>query len=227
MSAAASAVEGLTGLTGLLASLIGAAGEGGVGLMTFAETVIPPIPSEVVLPLAGFLAQQGTLALVWVLIASTAGSLAGAWVFYGLGAALGLDRSIALLAKVPLLDPDDLRSASDCFARHGTGSVFFGRFMPGVRSLISLPAGAQRMNPAAFTLGTTAGSAIWNSLLVGAGYALGTQWATVGSWASTASNVLLVLLVVVALALLVRRSHRRRTGQLPAGHTTPSDETDG
>ncbi|MEJ5943891.1 DedA family protein [Pseudokineococcus basanitobsidens] len=223
-AAASSAVDGLTGLTGLLAHLIGSAGEVGVGLLTFAETVVPPIPSEVVLPLAGFLAQQGRLVLAWVLVASTLGSLAGAWVFYGLGAALGLDRSIRLLSRVPLLDREDLVTASQWFGRHGAGSVFFGRFVPGVRSLISLPAGAQRMNPLTFTLGTAAGSAIWNSALVGAGYALGTQWATVGSWASTASNVVLVVLVVVALLLLVRRSRRRRAGRVAGGGAGASGE---
>ena len=218
-AAASSTVEGLTGLTGLLAHLIDAAGEVGVGLLTLLETVVPPIPSEVVLPLAGFLSQQGRLALTWVLVASTAGSVTGAWVFYALGAALGLDRSIRLLSRVPLLDREDLVAASQWFARHGAGSVFFGRFVPGVRSLVSLPAGAQRMNPLTFTLGTAAGSAIWNSALVGAGYALGTQWATVGSWASTVSNVVLVALVVLALLLLLRRSARRRH-QRAAGTAT-------
>lgn len=201
---------GLGGLSGLLAQVISAAGEPGVGLLTLLETVVPPVPSEVVLPLAGFLAHQGALALVWVLVASTAGSVAGAWVFYGLGAALGLDRSVRLLSRVPLLDREDLLRASEWFARHGLGSVFFGRLVPGVRSLVSLPAGAQRMSPLAFTLGTAAGSGVWNGLLVGAGYAVGSQWGTVGGWASTASNAVLGALAVAAVVLLALRAHRRR-----------------
>lgn len=208
--AAAASSTGLTGVTGLFADLIAAVGEPGVGVLTFVETIVPPVPSEVVLPLAGFLTEQGRLSLLWVLVASTAGSLTGAWVFYGLGAALGLERSIAVLARVPLLDREDLQSASCWFDRHGRGSVFFGRFVPGVRSLISLPAGAHRMSLASFTLLTAVGSVIWNGVLVGAGYVLGTQWERVGAVVGTASNVVLVLLAVAAVALLARRAARRR-----------------
>lgn len=168
-----------------------------------------------VLPLAGFLAQSGRLSLLWVLVASTLGSTLGALVFYALGTALGLDRSIRLLSKIPLLDAGDLHHASDWFARHGRASVLFGRMVPGVRSLISLPAGAQRMPLLAFTVLTALGSAVWNALLVGAGYAFTTQWDTVGSWASTASNVALAVLVVVFLGVLVRRALQRRTAGTP------------
>lgn len=208
--AGTAATAHLTGLTGFFADLIASLGEVGVGVLTFVETIVPPIPSEVVLPLAGFLAQQGRLSLVWVLLASTLGSLVGAWVFYGIGARLGLERSIALLARVPLLDREDLEGASAWFDRHGRGSVFFGRFVPGVRSLISLPAGAQRLPLASFTLLTVLGSAIWNAALIGAGYALGTQWARVGDVVSRVSNIVLGGLVVVALAFLVRRAQLRR-----------------
>lgn len=201
----ASSATGLTGITGWFADLITSLGEVGVGLLTFVETVIPPVPSEVVLPLSGFLAQQGQLSLVWVLLASTLGSVAGAWVFYALGAALGLDRSIALLARIPLVDRGDLERASDWFERHGAWSVFLGRFIPGIRSLVSLPAGAQRMSPLVFTLGTTLGSLSWNAALVGLGYGLGTQWDVVGSWASTLSNVVVVALVLLLVVALVRR----------------------
>lgn len=212
-AATTTATAGLTGITGFFADLIDRAGEVGVGVLTFVETVVPPIPSEVVLPLAGFLAQQGRLSLLWVVVASTAGSVLGALAFYALGAALGLDRSIRVLARIPLLDAEDLRSASDWFGRHGRGSVLFGRLVPGVRSLISLPAGAQRMSLPWFTACTTLGSAAWNAVLVGLGYALGTQWARVGGIASTVSNVVVVLVAVVAVVVLVRRSLRRGVRQ--------------
>jgi len=204
------ATTGLTGITGVFANLIDSVGEVGVGLLTLIETLIPPVPSEVVLPLAGFLAQQGRLTLVWVLVASTLGSVVGALVFYALGAALGLDRSIRLLSKIPLLDAEDLLAASDWFHRHGRGSVLFGRLVPGVRSLISLPAGAQRMSLLVFTACTTLGSAVWNSVLIGLGYGLGTQWSRVGGVASTVSNVVIVVVAVVAVVVLARRSMRRR-----------------
>jgi membrane protein DedA with SNARE-associated domain len=200
----------LTGLTGFFADIIAGLGELGVGFLTLIETVIPPVPSEVVLPLAGFLAQQGRLTLIWVVVCATAGSLIGAWIFYALGRTLGLERSIALLAKVPLLDTEDLRKAADWFGRHGRGSVFFGRLVPGVRSLISLPAGAERMPLATFTIWTAAGSGLWNTALIAAGYGLGTQWETVGSYVSTASNIALVALMIGAVVLLWRRRSRRR-----------------
>jgi membrane protein DedA with SNARE-associated domain len=212
--------QDLTGLTGFFADIIDTLGEVGVGVLTLVETLIPPVPSELVLPLAGFLAEQGRLALIWVLIAATAGSVIGAWGFYLLGAKLGLDRSIEVLAKVPLLDGEDLRSAADWFVRHGQGAVFFGRFVPGVRSLISLPAGAERMSPVLFTLWTTLGSALWNGALIGAGYALGTQWDTVGSFVGTASNILLAVLIVVGVLLLWRRSRQR---QAEAAAPRPAD----
>ncbi|MEZ0167058.1 DedA family protein [Kineococcus sp. LSe6-4] len=227
ISSADSPVAGLKGLTGFFAHLIDRMGEPGVGVLTFVETVVPPVPSEVVLPLSGFLAQQGRLSLVWVLIASVLGSVAGAWLFYALGAALGLQRSIAVLAKVPLLDAEDLQHAADWFHRHGRGSVFFGRFVPGVRSLISLPAGADRMPWLTFTLATAAGSVLWNSALVAAGYALGTQWNSVGHYVGTISNIVLIALIAIAIALLARRTHqrRRRTAEHPSEQTNPSQRS--
>ncbi len=215
-TAAADTTGGLTGITGFFADLIASLGEVGVGLLTFVETVIPPVPSEVVLPLAGFLSQQGRLSLIGVLVASTAGSVVGALTFYALGALLGLDRSIALLSRVPLVDRGDLQRASAWFHRHGTASVLLGRVVPGVRSLVSLPAGAQRMPLATFILLTAVGSGVWNTLLVGAGYAFATQWDLVGRWASTASNVVVVGLLVLAVLALVRRARRRRPTGRPA-----------
>lgn len=209
MTALAAADPQLTGLTGLFADVIEAVGEVGVGALTLLETLIPPIPSEIVLPLAGFLAQQGRLSLVLVVLLATLGSLVGAWVFYWLGHRLGLERALTLVAKIPLVDREDLDKASDWFHRHGRSSVFFGRFVPGVRSLVSLPAGAQHMPLVPFSIATAAGSAIWNSALVGAGYALGTQWGLVGQWVGVASDVILGGLAVLALVVVVRRAHGR------------------
>ncbi|RPF28028.1 DedA family protein [Georgenia muralis] len=215
MIATAATPGDLTGISALFVELIDRLGEVGVAVLTLVETVIPPVPSEVVLPLSGFLAQQGHLSVLWVLVASTVGSLVGAWIFYGLGAALGLERSAALVAKVPLVDREDVVGASDWFHRHGRGAVLFGRLVPGVRSLISLPAGAQRMPMATFSVATAIGSGVWNAILVGAGYALGTQWDTVGAYASTFSNVVIVVLVIALLVALRRRARRRRRTTAP------------
>ena len=169
----------LTGLLGWAERVMTALGEWGVGVLVLLETVFPPLPSEVVLPLAGFLTSQGELNLALVIATSTLGAYLGALGLYGLGAALGQDRSIRLLAQLPLVDREDFERADAWFGRHGKVSIFFGRLIPGVRSLISLPAGAQRMSLVTFSVFTIAGSGVWNGILIGAGAALGTQYALV------------------------------------------------
>lgn len=196
---------GLTGLSGFIAEVIGRMGEPGVAVLTAAETVFPPIPSEVVLPFAGYLAQRGTLSLGWVLVAATLGAVVGAVALYGFAATVGQERARALLARIPLVDRDDVDRASDWFARHGRSAVFLGRLVPGVRSLVSLPAGAQRMPLVQFVAYTAAGSLLWNGLLVGAGYGLGTQWETVEAYAGWLDWLLIGALVLVVGWLVVRR----------------------
>jgi membrane protein DedA with SNARE-associated domain len=171
--------------------------------------VFPPIPSEVILPLGGYLAERGRLNPAWVLVAATLGSLVGAWILYGLGAALGEKRSSALLSRLPLVDEEDVEKAIHWFERHGSWAVFFGRLMPGVRSLVSLPAGTARMNLAVFSLLTLLGSTLWNGLLVGAGMALGTQWKTVEKH-STILDVIMIAALAGAVAWLAARRVRKR-----------------
>ncbi|GGH96169.1 hypothetical protein GCM10007170_23390 [Arthrobacter liuii] len=175
MTAAASPTEGLTGLVGFAASAIDNLGEWGVGAFTLAETVVPPIPSEVILPLAGYLANQGSLNVFLVFATSTLGAYLGALLLYWLGAKLGLERSIRWLSKLPLVDREDFERAAGWFHRHGRSSIFFGRLLPGARSLISLPAGAAAMSFGTFSLFTLAGSGLWNGALIGLCYLLGTQ----------------------------------------------------
>lgn len=201
--------DGPGGLTGWVIGVVDALGEIGVAALTLLETVFPPIPSEVVLPLAGYLANRGRLDLLGVLAASTVGAAIGALVLYALGARLGAQRATALLARLPLLDRADVERAAGWFDRHGDVAVFTGRLVPGVRSLISLPAGAARMSLLRFTALTVLGSATWNTVLVGAGYALGTQYALVERY-SGVLDYLVVALLVLAVGLLARRRVRRR-----------------
>lgn len=203
--------SGLTGLSGFVADVLAALGEVGVGALTFLETVFPPIPSEVVLPLAGFLSTRGSLTLWLVVLAATVGSLLGALALYALGAGLGLERSIRLLSRLPLVDEEDLLAASSWFHRHGSSSVFFGRLVPGVRSLVSLPAGADRMPLWRFSVLTTLGSLLWNSLLVGAGAALGSRWQEVERYAGLFDRVFVAAVVLFVLFLAVRRFRRWRS----------------
>lgn len=183
-------------------------GSVGVGLLTALENLFPPIPSEVVLPLAGYLAAQGRLSLVLAIIASTLGSLAGAVVLYELAAALGQRRLRAVFTRVPLIDGDDFDRAEGWFERHGGAAVFLGRFIPGIRSIISVPAGASTMSRPRFWLYTTAGSALWNAAFVLAGWTLGRSWQDVGRYSSWINWGALVVLVLVVARYVWSRRHR-------------------
>lgn len=203
--------DGLTGLTGFAADVIDRIGEAGVGVLTFVETVFPPIPSEIILSLGGYLAERGRLTLVWVIVAATVGAVLGALVLYGLGAVFGEDRARRWLTVLPLVEPSDFDTASSWFRKHGPPVVFFGRFIPIVRSLVSLPAGAQHMRLLPFLGLTAAGSAIWNTALVGAGYLLGTQYERVEGYLQYLDYVIYAVIVgVVGWFVLTKLRARRR-----------------
>ena len=143
---------------------------------------------------------------------ATAGSLAGALVLYWLGAAWGLERICALADRIPLMHAHDVRRAVAWFGRHGRTAVFVGRLVPGVRSLISIPAGIDRMPLAKFVGYTSAGSLIWNSLFVWIGFQLGDRYELVERYMDPISKVVYALIVLTALGVLVwmvRRSLRR------------------
>jgi len=176
MSAGAALTDhGFTGLTGFAADILTALGDVGVGVLVFIEVLIPPIPSEVILPFAGYLSQSGDLNLGWLIFWSTFASWVGALLLYWLGARVGLQRAVRLLAATRLVSRSDLERGADWFMRSGRWTVLVGRMVPGVRSLISIPAGATRMNLVRFSLYTIVGSGTWNALLIGVGAALGTQ----------------------------------------------------
>jgi membrane protein DedA with SNARE-associated domain len=200
----------LTGLLGWAEQVMTTLGEVGVGVLVMLETVFPPLPSEVVLPLAGFLTSQGAMSLPLVMLTSTAGAYLGALALYGLGAALGQERSIRILSKLPLVDREDFERAAAWFGRHGRSSIFFGRLIPGVRSLISLPAGAQRMSLATFSAFTLAGSGLWNGILIGLGVVLGTQYALVERYSTYINYALYAVLAGLLVWLVVRRVRRAR-----------------
>ncbi len=209
LTSAASAVGELRGIIGFAARVIDALGELGVGALTLLETVFPPIPSEVILPLSGFLAQQGEMDFVVVLLAATAGAYAGAVVLYLLGRGWGEERTIRALSKLPLVDERDFRRAAGWLHRHGRRAVFFGRLLPGVRSLISLPAGSTSMHFGTFSVFTIAGSALWNAVLIALGALLGTQFELIDRY-STVLDIVIWAALGGLIAWLVVRSMRRR-----------------
>lgn len=168
---AAASDEG--GITGFLLDLVNSLGPVGVGLSILAETVVPPIPSEAVLGLAGVLINDGEMGFVPVVLFATLGSILGALFFYYVGLALGPRRSHAFLDRLPLVETGDVDKTFAWFERHGRSAVFLGRMVPIVRSFISVPAGVVRMPLGQFLVFTTAGSLIWNTVLVSLGVAAG------------------------------------------------------
>ena len=171
LAAAASSDQG--GITGWLLQLVETLGPVGVGFSILLETVIPPIPSEAVLGLAGVLIRSGEMSIVPVILFATLGSIVGAVFFYYVGRALGPRRSHAFLDRLPLVETADVDRTFAWFERHGRSAVFFGRMVPIVRSFISVPAGVVKMPLPQFVLYSAAGSLIWNSLLVTLGVAAG------------------------------------------------------
>lgn len=184
----------LGALADWVVSLMEIIGPVGAGIAIALENLFPPLPSEVILPMAGMAAALGTFSLVEALIWTTLGSVVGALALYGLGAWLGQARLRSIAAKIPLLHPEDIDRTVAWFQKHGGKAVFFGRMIPIFRSLISIPAGVSRMPLWRFGLLTAAGSAIWNSIFVLAGYFLGNSWHIVDRY----SDILKYVVVAVA-----------------------------
>ncbi|MEU9826701.1 DedA family protein [Micromonospora chersina] len=202
-----------TGLTGWVASVIDSFGAVGVALLVALESIIPPIPSEVVLAMAGYLAAEGRFNVVLIVLAATAGSLLGALVLYWLGAALGEERLKRWLDHIPLVDREDLEKSDRWFERHGRWAVLIGRVVPVVRSLVSVPAGANRMPLGEFVLLTTLGSGVWNALIVGAGFALGSRWQQVDRYSHWFNYAIFAVFAVMIVSWVVKKVRRRRARQ--------------
>jgi membrane protein DedA with SNARE-associated domain len=203
------------GISGWAIRIMEALGAPGAGLAVALENLFPPIPSEVILPLAGFTASQGDMSLIAAIAWTTFGSVAGAVVLYLIGALIGRDRVRAIAAWMPLIKVSDIDRTEAWFQRHGRKTVFLGRMVPLFRSFVSIPAGIERMPMATFLLLTTLGSLIWNTLFVMAGYVLGEQRQVIEDYAGTYQNLVLAVgtLAVVAFVvvrLLAARRNRQR-----------------
>ncbi|GIG38217.1 DedA family protein [Cellulomonas pakistanensis] len=208
--AAAGGSAELTGLAGWVVGVVEALGPVGVGLLVALENLFPPIPSEVVLPVAGYVASQGQMNLVAAVVGATVGAVAGAWLLYGLGVWFGRERLRRWLEKIPLMEVEDLDRAEDWFVRHGGAAVLIGRCVPVVRSLVSIPAGLERMPQPRFLLFTAIGSAVWNTGLIVAGYVLGEQWEDVGRYSDWINYAVYAAIVVVVVKFVWTRLRRRR-----------------
>lgn len=174
-----------------------------------AENLFPPIPSEIVLPLAGFEASQGNLTVLWSILAATAGSVTGALILYAIGRYGG--RAVVLRwGRVLRVGPRDLDRTEAWFDRWGDWVVLGARVIPIARSVVSIPAGVACMRLGRFCLLTAIGSLAWNTLLIGTGYQLGANWDEVSELVSRFSDVMLVVTVVLTVAGIVWLVRRRR-----------------
>ena len=180
----------------------------GIIFAMFAENVFPPIPSELIMPAAGFAVARGDLNLILVILAGTLGSVIGALPLYYLGRLLNEDRLMVFTekyGKYVFVKPSDIRASSVWFDKHGSKAVFFGRMVPGIRSFISIPAGMSKMPILPFLVFTALGSSIWTSLLTIAGYYFGENYEVIETMLAPYSKGFLLLAVVIILAWFIKR----------------------
>lgn len=178
----------------------------GVALLMFLENLFPPIPSEVVMPLAGFVAGKGEFDIVLVIVAGTAGTAAGALFWYGVARRLGearLRRWAGRHGRWITLAPDDIDRLSHWFERHRRWAIPLGHLVPGIRTLVSIPAGLFAMKLAPFVALTTIGAAVWITALALAGYALGSRYETVERYLGPASTAIVAAVGLVYLYRVV------------------------
>lgn len=206
----------------IVVQVMEAIGPIGVALAVFLENIFPPIPSELILPLAGFTAANGSFGPWEAVIWATIGSVVGAVALYGIGAALGRRRMYQIADWLPLVDFEDVEKTERWFHRHGYWTVFVGRMVPIFRSLISIPAGIERMHLGLFTLLTLLGSGIWNTIFVWGGYLLGESWHLVSDYADVFSNVVLAAVVLFLAWWIIARVLRNRRRANDPDYVAPS-----
>jgi membrane protein DedA with SNARE-associated domain len=208
-------------ITGWVEDVIDALGYAGVAFLVALENLFPPIPSEVVLPLAGFVAAGSAVEVVGMIVAATVGSTVGALILYGIAAAIGPDRIHVFVVRYGrwfTIKEADLVRAEEWFDRRSDVAVLAGRCVPIIRSIVSVPAGFRRMPLLRFTVLTILGSLVWNSALVGAGAALGENWERVGDWVGLFQVAVIIAVVGLVLWFVFVRFVKPRlaaSGALP------------
>lgn len=183
----------------------------GLFVLVASSNLLMPIPSQVVLPFSGFLVSQGHFSFLLVLLTSTAASLLSALILYAPGHLLGqkpLYRLVGRFGRLVFVNESHLEKASEWFERHGEKAVLIARLVPGVGSLISVPAGLERMPAWRFLVYTTLGNGLWNAAFIGLGWALGKQWALAQQYARLLQYVLMVAAVCGVFWFFLRRRRR-------------------
>ena len=184
----------------------------GVALLVILENVFPPIPSEIVLPFAGFVAQRGDGSVVVMIVASTVGAVVGALMLYYVAALIGPVRLGAFITRFGKwfgVKPADLARAEQWFDRHAVAAVLLGRCVPLIRSVVSVPAGFRRMSLVPFIAYTALGSAVWNTALIGAGAALGNQWENVEPYVAILQRLVLAAIALFLMWFVYGKIRRR------------------
>lgn len=193
--------------------LISTLGYGGVFLLMAAESMILPVPAELVMPFAGFLVVQGNFKMEGVFLASALGSLVGSLLSYAMGR-MGGHRMVVRFGKYLLLDLADLKRAENYFEHHGEKTIFIGRFIPVVRHLISIPAGIGRMNLKKFSVYTVIGASMWNMALAYGGYFLGKNWTVIRHYTEPVSIGVAILLVGGSMGFAYHHVKHKRENKL-------------
>ena len=189
-----------------IVDFLGSAGYLGVFLLMALENIFPPIPSEMIMPFAGFIVARGDLGLLGVLIAGTAGSVLGTLPWFYAGKAFGHDRLRRMAARWGhwmTVTPEEIDKSLETFEKHGVKAVLFGRLIPAIRTLISIPAGIAEMRLLPFLAWSTIGSLVWCSILTGAGFVLEANYEAVATYVDPVSKVVLGILVATYLYRLV------------------------
>lgn len=177
----------------------------GIFLLIMLENIFPPIPSEVILTFGGYMTTQSSMTEMGVILVSTAGSIVGAVILYGIGRMLDvkrLEKIVDRYGRVLRLTRKDIYKADSWFDKYGIWTVLFCRLIPLIRSLISIPAGMSNMKFGLFLLFTTLGTLIWNTILVSVGAAVGDNWESIVGVMDVYSNIVYVLLVLAGLAVI-------------------------
>lgn len=206
------AAEDTGGVAGWITDVIESIGEVGVGLLIALENVFPPLPSELILPFAGFASERGDLNPYLAWLAATAGALLGALLLYALGAVVGYDRLHELAGKrwFILLGQKDLERGSHVFDRYQAPIVLAGRCVPLIRSVVSIPAGIAHMPLSRFVLYTSIGAGIWNALFIALGWLAGDNYDRIEGYVQPVSYTVLALLLLGIAYLVVRTVRRKR-----------------
>lgn len=196
-------------LTNYIISFIERVGYAGLAFLMALEAIVAPIPSELIVPFSGFLISSGKFTWAGVLLATTIGSLAGAYALYALGR-YGGRPLIARWGHWVWVKPEDVTTAENFFAKHGGKAVFLSKFVPIVRSYVALPAGLSRMPVGRFLAYSAVGSILWNTFLIYLGYTLQTNWTKAAELIDKGDKVGAVLFVLVVAFIVYRHWHKKR-----------------